>query len=1026
MTDGQTVVTASYRGLNSQANYCTVTVKSLYYFNINFQNILAYPGQKDGDGKGMFCIGYSVRPPNTPIQWENTDFSNTPRVAQTTFGTAVDDGSGTGQGKIYFNFEREGSFILVGIANNKVSRVNVQCKNVFNFQLDSPGVRAEKPYREAEDNVYNDDGIAPLPATRIKDAGYAIPYKITPAEASIKLIPNTENEEFGYSGQQALLALGWDIIIGEPKTRGLSGYGYIYIKNRKEGTVNLKFRLIMPDGTEVSPSGEYDCCLMFTSWFPNGYSRLIPVFQRISGNNSNSVNISTGPIGSYPDKSIPVTTNPVNDGPYARVYMETGITGEYLTTTGVKNNFYINSETEGNRKPINDVYNIAIADGEQHYIILDKAHPDAVIKITNYKTEEYEEDQFFNTNKRKLIAEREDLENGLTAIKVSGGNDFIAYTNFGNNFYVNFSVSVNRFHADNINYEKKIWLEPDDWSKPVYFYDTSIYYDKHTTNNPTRYTAKYDVLEPHMDRILTETLTSTSSITDVDYYLCANYEYVPAGSWVYCWNLQVIYDDIQAGRISSNDMFNSDGACQSYRGHTKETDKRWIKTNHITLVRKGTLYYKEKEDPYYSKNNVSYNWDILNNFDPPSGDLTVNRTYQNNKGYYTYLYKNQPVKNVKLEMERYQKLDNKIFEVNYIDGNTVYNPLYGEKWVYIANTADKAVTGDFPVYNGSRDNSLTKSLMDVSCDNKPYSIPAGQTGTAAFNKSASNTLYTSIGIKENNNSTWQTNMLFNNSFGDSKGSRYIEYKTKGSDLVTSRIYEFSDINTYLAVYGKLIQDIQNNENICLFTHDIANNNSTFNFYNVPESQKLKWETSTRSSLDVYGGYIYKEYFIVKDGEVITVSNPEYGRVYSNKRLAYYPFGEKVNNEKFYNYIDLQRKTRAIDYTDNEYFDEYIFYPIQTNVTSEIYNQLVQTITIQYKNQHSSINTLTINIYHKVFPKSALGDINRTFGDDSTTEVLLNTNNTANLYKMLNSNIIENRVLTDYEINRGRIRINKEY
>jgi len=476
MTDGQTVVTASYRGLNSRANFCTVTVKSVYYFTINFQNVLAYPGQKDDNGSGMFGIGYSVRPPNAVISWLDT--AN--ETADVSPGAAIDDGSGTGQGKIYMDLKKEGSFTIIGQSNNKVSRVNVTVREIFNFQILERQVNDEYPYMYAEngkrrDKSENQDGYDDIPATPIITGGYAIPYMVTPATASIKLMSSKDQSQpYGYKDKDALVKRGWDIIIGRPKAKGLSAYGYIYIKNRLEDRVNLRFRLVKPDGSEVQPATEFDREILFISRFPKTFSRIIPVFQQISGPNT-PIGMNTG----YPIKQPAVPT--ANTG-YIKVYEESNIKGKYLVPKS--GSVAQVSETDKSDTAISDEYNITVYDGEEHYIILDKAHPNAVVSNIELSDNLNPDiSSYFSGNRGFKYDYIENLNStGLSAIRISGGKDFAAYTRYTANKALSVTLKSD-YKYDGVytaekgqNKMKPVNLAYDVMNANEVIVDTSYYY----------------------------------------------------------------------------------------------------------------------------------------------------------------------------------------------------------------------------------------------------------------------------------------------------------------------------------------------------------------------------------------------------------------------------------------------------------------------------------------------------------------------------------------------------------------------
>ena len=115
------------------------------------------------------------------------------------------------------------------------------------------------------------------------------------------------------------------LIIGNPEGGGLNMTGYIYVKNRVEGEAVLKFQLCDASGAAVK--GDYTRDITFISRFPKGYRRLIPVFQRVTGDDSNSVYHTGNGVAAYPESSVNASET---EGRYAKSYKETGIRGEYI------------------------------------------------------------------------------------------------------------------------------------------------------------------------------------------------------------------------------------------------------------------------------------------------------------------------------------------------------------------------------------------------------------------------------------------------------------------------------------------------------------------------------------------------------------------------------------------------------------------------------------------------------------------------------------------------------------------------
>jgi len=366
----------------------------------------------------MFSIGYSVRPPNAPIEWINTASGYNGNLAEISVSKAEEDATGTGQGRIYFNFLREGDFILLGTSNHKMSKVHITVQNTWGIVIQGIYQDLFKvPYTEKGEELNNDGIVGVRENTKIRESGYAIPYIITPSNAYIRLVANPVGD-YSYDDPQKLLTRGWDVIIDPPRREGLSAHGFIYVKNRVEDKVRLRFKLYKADNNPVDPGTDYDRVITFTSRFPNGYARIIPVFQRTAGYDSNpQANLQNMAGKKYPSAS-PIKNTAIANA--ATRYDTTSIVGEYLVpSNGSLKNAYADDEK------ITDSYNLTIADGEEHYIILDKAHPLAKVDLI---TRPNIEDPF--GDKRGISSQFVTLDNGLSAIKISGGKDFVLYNQF--------------------------------------------------------------------------------------------------------------------------------------------------------------------------------------------------------------------------------------------------------------------------------------------------------------------------------------------------------------------------------------------------------------------------------------------------------------------------------------------------------------------------------------------------------------------------------------------------------------------
>jgi hypothetical protein len=441
-SDGYTTVTASFRGLGGLGTSCAVNVKSVYYFSISYQMITAYPGQKDQNG-GVYQIKYTVRPFNAAIQWMNTDDSNYEagkKIANTYYGAAENDGSGTGEGSIYFDFLKEGAFTLMGVSNHKTARVDIVVQNVFDFYINGQEKgNVEVPYMyhdgSARITLTNRPGGLNLHSqTFVKDKGYEIKYMVKPASSTVKLIKRESP-----SGTTSNCD-DWIVTVEKPHDiQGVKGYGYIYIKNHTEtpplNKYYFTFQQMRPDG---QPAGTENQIVNFKSQLPAGEGRLVPVFERIRGKKSNPygrtvTNGNNTTEIKYKDDNTVLTGYPVNKDYTSLIKIGTAGAGEYLEPVKDSSGKVKNKITIGNNEEIKDHYKLDMMDGEEHYIILDKYNPAARIEEINM-TITPNNDKINGVAGRGVSASLVALDNGLQAIKISGGKDFIIYDGFGTNY----------------------------------------------------------------------------------------------------------------------------------------------------------------------------------------------------------------------------------------------------------------------------------------------------------------------------------------------------------------------------------------------------------------------------------------------------------------------------------------------------------------------------------------------------------------------------------------------------------------
>jgi len=382
LNDGVTQITAMYRGM---AKTCLITVKSSVFLGIQYQNFLTYPGERGANG-GLIGIHYEVRPVRAFIQWMDTDTNINEKIALVSYTQPEDDGLGTGRGLILIDPLREGQFSIIGVSNHKNARLNIIVKNDLKFTLDRYEID-ETPFGDA-------NNMRGEPKT---EADTTVGYFVSPANASISPKSHSLLE---------LSEMGITMIVSEPAREedSLRSKGTIYFKCVKECSVDLVLETLKQDG---SPTG-LTAVISIKARMRPGYGRLIPVFQRVFGMESNG--------GSA---AVPYVAS--NNNFTGVLYPGKG--GEFI---GSPRSF----ENKGTH---NEEYDLVIEDGSEQYILLDPVNTGASISGVSF---EWVKDAGYDLGKqtRHIEAVRETRDGGETAIRISGGDDFVVFSGFGSEF----------------------------------------------------------------------------------------------------------------------------------------------------------------------------------------------------------------------------------------------------------------------------------------------------------------------------------------------------------------------------------------------------------------------------------------------------------------------------------------------------------------------------------------------------------------------------------------------------------------
>jgi len=994
MTDGETIVSASYRGLNSAGTTCFVSVKSVYYFNITYQQVLAYPGQKDNDGKGLFSIAYSIRPPSAMPVWLNSDTDR--KIATVIDEGAKDDGSGTGRGRLLLEFHQEGGFTIMGTHHSISSKVDIVVKNIFSFQIISNQMVSGTPYTNNESGI-NANG------TYIKDKGYQIEYSVIPSNAQIRIVPGTSQSNFNsYSSDVEYRDKGFDIIIEPPVANGLRGYGNIFIKNGKEDNLKITFALHKPSGEQVLPPQERTVYLQ--SRFPWGYGRLIPVFEKIGGRHSNETSRNRGNV-SYPNTDGTVYANQIKP-------LSTSLTsGEYLRGKSVSSSEITSSDG------IIDTYEIEIGDGEEHYIILDTAHKDATATVVSTAGLPVIDTE----NGRGLTASLVKLDNGisadsLTAVKISGGKDFIVYDSFGTNFSFTADVSSFKKHEDTDNVlrtnyvkvpvgrvsdrinnfgttysaipfikTKSIrWMATDRTVPYIIEFVANI--NDVTYDDYTNYSSS-GIVNPNPTNLLTQDLTRLAYTINIglSYYLyepntyikLKNGEFFRINDYMINTELYAVYKESGGGYViagfpkSCNSQFGvNDFSIYSSEG-SFPTGKFYIiqnitANNGITSSTGSTTVYNR---------NTGYNgtgtgiWDTI--------------PYQN---YYWY-----PKGGYFLVNGTYIKLSSNYISQNlydcYVKENTHFGGIADTKWDILHNTFD---------YKNESDRMTTKSPLNIEYK----TTYLGYEGYATEDKAKFNYLnfsYTEQGIKKyikapvNNTAKISDNLAV----VISRNDRGIPPNMPPSVIAKiSPGYEFNNIFTHLR---QLYYESERGEDgffreksdyIRIFCNRLFHcyiDDFTVLRYSLeatlPDGDMMIYPGTNQGHVEVYNvdptyyseffGRSYLSSFVFREdefGDHIKINNIKYTalpnnqyNVYKSRNLLDFPF-----------YSDKMPLISV--YNDTRYFPvAYFNDPKQTSETTVLpVKSKIYTITINYKNRYNNLtNRLILNVTHNVYPDKSI-------------------------------------------------------
>jgi len=428
MADGVVSVMATYRGITKT---CRVTIKSQLYFNINYQTFGCYPGQrvvkKNSNGEIIEetdpYFEYEVRPVSAYVSWVSTDskeeYANIYKMA------AVDK-EGTGIGRVYVHPLKEGRFTIMGMSGHNSAKVDIIVSQDYSFRVGTNIINLT-PWDYKFDKNNNDKSTYDK-----KVSSHSVNFTVSTGICNIQL----KDEDKDYSKRNEYLKNGIDIIIEKDAvsiSSGFYGTGKIIFKTMKEITPyeEIEFELLTADGkksTGITRKITVYCSL------PLKEKRLVPVYESIKTNYSGP----QAPI-LYNNGSFMRTKLQDKTTRYNNAQNEFKIGNRLPTGMMVYGGYYLNSELLTiDADSIKDEYSIIVGDGEEFYILLDKVNEDADIQIINAI-----EQDLINQNNKEILpkAKLEDMSNGLYAIRVSGGKDYIVYDRVSSDFNLEVALS---------------------------------------------------------------------------------------------------------------------------------------------------------------------------------------------------------------------------------------------------------------------------------------------------------------------------------------------------------------------------------------------------------------------------------------------------------------------------------------------------------------------------------------------------------------------------------------------------------
>ena len=475
IANGESKLVALHRGKIAE---CKVVVESQQFFEINFELYRMYPGEEslDANGEvenaGFFAIPFTVRPPDANIRWYVTDDPTSPKISWypkypsegakwelprdcVTLSHRDKDGSHKGSknsdcrlnigniegtlkepntGYLYVKPLKEGNVIVTGNYGQFVSSVDLII--AYNFTAYFTPMRLEEKILKM--------GTTSNGSDKVDKATVSASYSMFPPNSFLKL----ENAAYWEQRGVQVRVDPVDKKTGKGEV-SINCFQEVYNLDEKSSDkyATLTFgQYVRENGVEKGTGKTAE--LKILAMYRNGEQRVIPVFQRVFGTYGNRGYI--GSDGMLDNRGLPYAGNvdgnnvkkPDNkrfinapnsqNGYWKTDYPTTGgiyNEGEWLRQTGKsqhadgKNNNYSGGDS--------DTYDLVIGDGEEHYIMFDPAVSNMDYEIVGVDVNAINVKTANNGNRGPSMEVIKDEKGKIAGIRVSGGKDFVAYTNVG-------------------------------------------------------------------------------------------------------------------------------------------------------------------------------------------------------------------------------------------------------------------------------------------------------------------------------------------------------------------------------------------------------------------------------------------------------------------------------------------------------------------------------------------------------------------------------------------------------------------